>query len=217
MKFGVEYLAKADMANPNTLKIIFEGTTQADSKIFDLLIKNKVPIAALYSDQQVKDKIIDACEKTLDNAVQFKNATLHKEAKDKMKMYAPERAEEFALFADLKFYQTNGNTKEFCRTCETLLKKESKNDARAHFKVAKQMVDAFPADKGVLEDAEKYFKKAAEFGGMSEYYFYYAQTLMRNGKKKDALSAAEKALKLAKETAPNYVPATEELIQQIKG
>lgn len=217
LKVVNEYLQKADMTSPITLKVIYEGTTQADSKIFDLLIKNKTPITALYSAQQVKDKIEEACEKTLGNALQFKSVELHKEAKDKLKAHVPEKAEEFALVADLKFFQANGNAKDFCRTCETLLKKEGKNDARAHFKVGKQMVDAFPSDKNVLLDAEKYFKKAAEFGGMSEYYLYYAQTLMKNGKKKDALSAAEKALKIAKETSPNYVPASEQLIQQIKG
>jgi thiol-disulfide isomerase/thioredoxin len=217
MKIVNEYLQKADMTNPTTLKIVYEGTTQADSKIFDLLIKNKMQITALYNEQQVKDKIEDACEKTLENALQFKSVELHKEAKDKMKTHVPEKAEEFALIADLKFYQINGNAKDFCRTCETLLKKEGKNDARAHFKVGKQMLDAFPTDKAVLTDAEKYFKKAAEFGGMCEYYYYYAQTLLKNGKKKDALSAAEKALKIAKESSPSYVPISEELIQQIKG
>lgn len=217
LKVVNEYLQKADMTSPITLKLIYEGTTQADSKIFDLLIKNKTQIIGLYSEKQVKDKIEEACEKTLSNAVLFKSVELHKEAKDKLKTHVPEKAEEFALVADLKFFQASGNAKDFCRTCETLLKKEGKNDARAHFKVGKQMVDAFPSDKNVLLDAEKYFKKAAEFGGMSEYYLYYAQTLLKNGKKKDALSAAEKALKIAKETSPNYVPASEELIQQIKG
>jgi thioredoxin-related protein len=217
LKIVNEYLQKADLTNPTTLKIIYEGTTQADSKIFDLLIKNKTQITALYNEQQVKDKIEAACEKTLENALQFKSVELHKEAKDKIKAHVPDKAEEFALVADLKFYQTNGNAKDFCRTCETLLKKEGKNDARAHFKVGKQMIDAFPTDKGVLTDAEKYFKKAAEFGGMCEYYYYYAQTLMKNGKKKDALSAAEKALKIAKESSPSHLSLSEELIQQIKG
>jgi thiol-disulfide isomerase/thioredoxin len=217
LKIVNEYLLKADMANPATLKIIYEGTTQADSKIFDLLIKNKPQIIALYSEQQVKDKIESACDKTLENALQFKSVELHKEAKDKMKAHVTEKSEEFSVIADLKFYQANGNAKEFCKTCETLLKKEGKNDARAHFKVGKQMLDAFPTDKNVLGDAERYFKKAAEFGGMSEYYYYYAQALLRNGKKKDALSAAEKALKIARESSPSHISISEDLIQQIKG
>jgi thiol-disulfide isomerase/thioredoxin len=216
MKIVNEYLQKADMSNPTTLKIIYEGTSQVDSKIFDLLITKRAQIVSLYSEQQVKEKIENACEKTLENALQFKSTDLHKLAKDKMKAFLPEKAEEFGLLADLKFYQVNGNSKDFCKTCETLIKKEGKTDARKHFSLAKQMIDAFPNDKNVLNDAEKYFKKAAEYGGLSEYYYWYAQTLLRNGKKKDAMTSAEKALKLARELAPNYVPATEQLIEQIK-
>jgi thiol-disulfide isomerase/thioredoxin len=216
LKIVNDYLQKADMADANTLKIIFEGTTQADSKVFDLLIKNKAAIIPLFTERQVKEKIQDACEKTLSNAIEYKNPELYKEAKDKMKAHVPEKAELFAIDADLKFFKASGNAKDYCKTCETILKKEGKNDARMLFATAKQMIDAFPYDKTALGDAEKYFKKAAENGGFSEYYYWYAHTLMRNGKKKDALTAAEKALQIAKETAPNYVPATEQLIDQIK-
>lgn len=216
LKIVNEYLQKADVSNPNTLKVIFEGTTQADSKVFDMLVKNKAAIAALYSEQQIKDKIQDACSKTLDNAIEFKNPELYKEAKDKMKAHAPEKSEAFALDADLKYFKASGNAKDYCKSCETLLKKEGKTDARKLFSVGKQMIDAFPYDKTVLTEAEKYLKKAAENGGMSEYYYWYAHTLMRNGKRKDALTAAEKALQIAKEATPNYVPATEQLIEQIK-
>ncbi len=216
LKVVNDFLLKADVFQPTTLKIIYEGTTQADSKVFDILIKNKAQLVTLYSEKQVLDKIENACEKTLENAIEFKSADLYKEAKTKMKNYAPDRAEMFALNADLKFFKASGNAKEYCKTCEALLKKEGKADARKLFTTAKQMIDAFPYDKGVLSDAEKHFKKAAENGGMSEYYYWYAHTLLRNGKIKDALSAAEKALNIAKETAPNYVPATEQLIEQIK-
>ena len=216
LKVVNDFLLKADVAQPTTLKIIFEGTTQADSKVFDMLINNKAQLVTLFSAKQVVDKIENACEKTLDNAIQFKSAELYKEAKAKMKTHALEKAEMFSLNADLKFFKVSANAKEYSKTCEALLKKEGKPDARKLFTTAKQMIDAFPYDKEVLTNAEKHFKKAAENGGMSEYYYWYAHTLLRNGKNKDALSAAEKALNIAKETAPNYVPATEQLIEQIK-
>ena len=216
LKIVNEFLAKAVMTEPTTLKIIFEGTTQADSKVFDLLIKNRGAITALYSEEKMKQKIEDACTKTVDNAAQFKTPELHKEAKEKMKANAPERYEAFAMEADMKFFKASGMAKDYCKSCETLIKKEGKNDARKLFTTAKQMIDAFPYDKIVLTDAERYFKKAAENGGLSEYHYWYAHCLMRNGKKKDALTAAEKALQTAKQTQPNYVPAVEQLIEQIK-
>jgi thiol-disulfide isomerase/thioredoxin len=216
LKIVNEFLQKADMAQPTTLKVIFEGTSQADSKVFDLLIKNRAAITALYSDQQVKDRIEEAIEKTSANAVQFKSPELQAEAKAKMKAHVPEKAEAFAAASDMAFYKAASDIKGYCKACESALKKEGKNDARTLYAVAKQMIDAFPEDKSVLKDAEKYLKKAAENGGLVEYYYLYAQTLHHNGKKADALTNAEKALKLAKNTQMNAVPSIEQLIEQIK-
>jgi tetratricopeptide (TPR) repeat protein len=169
----------------------------------------------LYSDQQVKDRIEEAIEKTAANAVQFKSPELQAEAKAKMKAHVPEKAEAFAATSDMTFYKAASDIKGYCKACESAVKKDGK-DARTLYTVAKQMTDAFPEDKSVLKDAEKYLKKAAENGGLVEYYYLYAQTLHRNGKKADALTNAEKALKLAKNTQINAVPSIEQLIEQIK-
>lgn len=216
LKIANDFLLKADASQPTTFKIIYESTTQSDSKIFDLLIKNKSAITLLYSPEQVNKKIENAINKTLDNAVQFKNAQLHEEAKEKMKTYFPDKAEDFMMDADMKFYKAAGDVKNFCKTCDTYAKKDAKNDARKLFITGKQMVDAFPYDKTVLTGAEKYLKRAAENGGLSEYYYWYAMTLLRNTKKDEALKAAEMSLKIAKESQPNYVGASEELVRKIK-
>lgn len=216
LKIVNEYLQKADMKQPMTLKIIFEGTSQADSKVFDQLIKNRAAIVALYSEQQVKDKIENAIEKTGENAVQFRSADLQNEAKSKMKAHLPEKAEAFALDMDMKFSRATNDIKGYCKACESAVKKDGKNDARSLYAIAKEMTDAFPNEKPVLKDAEKYLKKAAENGGLVEYYYLYAKTLHLNGKKADALTNAEKALKIAQNTQQNAVQAIQQLIEQIK-
>ena len=217
LKVVNDYLLKADLASPSTLKIIFEGTSQADSKVFDLLINNRTKIAALFSESQVNAKIEDAIQKTADNAVEFKSQDLHKEAKDKMKTYFPDKANAFAVEADMKFYKTTGDVKSYCKACETFVKKEAKSNANLLYQTAKQMIDAFPTDKNVLSDAAKYLKTAAENGGLCEYYYLYAKTLQLTGKKSDALTNAEKALKIARDTAIQMVPVVQSLIEQIKG
>ncbi len=217
LKVVNDYLLKADMSQAATLKIIFEGTSQADSRVFDLLIKNRTQIVALFSEQQVNARIEDAIQKTADFAVEFKSEDLHKEAKDKMKTYFPDKANAFAMEADMKFFKTTGDVKSYCKACETYVKKEAKSNANLLYSTAKQMIDAFPSDKNVLSDASKYLKTAAENGGLCEYYYLYAKTLHLTGKKSDALSNAEKAMKIAKDTAIQMVPVVQNLIEQIKG
>ena len=217
LKVVNDYLLKADMADASTLKIIYAGTSQADSRVFDLLVKNKSQIVALFSEQQVNARMEDAIQKTADIAVEFKSEDLHKEAKDKMKTYFPDKANAFAVEADMTFYKTIGDVKSYCKACETFVKKEAKSNANLLYNTAKQMIDAFPADKNVLSDASKYLKTAAENGGLCEYYYLYAKTLHLTGKKSDALSNAEKAMKIAKDTALQMVPVVQNLIEQIKG
>ena len=217
LKVVNDYLLKADLSSPSTLKIIFEGTSQADSRVFDLLINNRSKIVALFSEAQVNAKIEDAILQTADYAVEFKSEDLHKEAKDKMKMYFPDKANAFAVEADMKFYKTIGDVKNYCKACETFVKKEAKSNASLLYQTAKQMIDAFPTDKNILSDASKYLKTAAENGGLCEYYYLYAKTLKLSGKKSDALTNAEKALKIAQSTAIQMVPVVQRLIEEIKG
>lgn len=216
LKVVNDFLLKADKAQPSTLKVIYEGTTQADSKVFDLLVQNRAKLGEVYTPALVDEKMKAAIEKTLQNAVQFKSAPLHKEAKDKMKLYFPQNAENFGLTADLKFYKATQDAGNYVKTTDKFAKLEAKNDARKLYTLAKGMIDDFPYDKTVLTSAEKHFKKAVDNGGICEYAYWYAQTLMRLGKKEEALKNAEKALKIAEETAPNYIPAAQELINQIK-
>jgi thiol-disulfide isomerase/thioredoxin len=218
LKIVNEYFSKnPDLSLPTNLKLIFEGATQADTKLFDLLIKNKKAIIDLYSEQQFKSKIEQACEKTVQNAVIFKSEDLHKEAKTKMKANYPEHAEEFAISADMQYYQATGDAKKYCKTCEILAKQEPKSDAKKLHNLAQKIQEAFPDNKSALEDAERYAKKAAENGGLASYYYTYAQILAKNGKKKEAQTNAQKSLKLAKEGEPQALPAIEQLIEQLKG
>jgi thioredoxin-related protein len=216
LKVVNDYLLKADMSQAITQKIIYEGATQADSKVFDLLIAHKAAITTLFSEQLVALKIQDAIEKTAENALVFKSPDLHKEAKNKMKTYAPDKAEAFALEVDMKFYAATNDPKNFAKACAIYVKKEAKSDARRLFNTAKKMVEAFPSEKSVLEDAAKYLKTAAENGGMADYHFLYAQTLHKLGKKSDAISAAEKAIQAAKESAMHLIPMVQNFIEQIK-
>ena len=216
LKVVNDYLLKADLASPSTLKIIFEGTSQADSRVFDLLIDNRSKIVTLFGEAQVNAKIADAIQQTADNAVAFKSEDLHKEAKDKMKSFFPDKANAFAVEADMKFYKTTGDVKSYCKACETFVRKEAKSNANLLYQTAKQMIDAFPTDKNVLSAATKYLKTAADNGGLCEYYYLYAKVLQLSGKKSDALTNAEKALKIARDTATQMVPVVQSLIDEIK-
>jgi thiol-disulfide isomerase/thioredoxin len=218
LKMVNDFLNKnPDFNNPAVLKLIYEGTTQADSKVFDLLLRHQVKIKGLYSEMMFQNKIETACLKTLENAKQFKSEALLQEAKTKLKQNVPDRYDAFEVEADISYYQAAGEIKQYLRACNNCAKKVAKKDANQLYQLAKRMESDFATDKNVLTQAEKYASKAAENGGLVHYYYTYSTILFKNNKKKDALTAANKALELAKAAQPQSIPGIENLILQIKG
>ncbi len=211
-----DYLITADFKKEATLRLIFEGTIQADSKVFEFLIQNRTPITLLYGEKSVQQKIENAIKKTVENATEFKSPELLSEAKNKMKKYAPLTTDATYIEWDMKYFKNTKDVKNFIKSCDEYAHKEAKTDARKTFSLAKSMVEAYPTNSEILTASEKYFKRAAETGGMSEYYLWYANTLLHNSKKEQALKMAETGLKIAQDTQPNYVNAIEDLIRKIK-
>ena len=202
LKIANEYLLKQkDVTTTENLKIIFESATEADSRIFDLLIQNRAKIASIMTENAVTDRITSACENTVDKAIKFKSEEIFEEAKSKLKKNNAAKADEFILDADLKYYLATKNAKKYLNACEDCARDEIKNDASKLHGLVLEMTSNFKTDKKVMKTAEKFAKKAAENGALPNYYLSYAQILLFNGKKDDARKSAEKALELAKTKA----------------
>jgi len=105
IKIANEYLAtQKDLTSDANLKFILEAASEADSRIFDLMIKHQKKIVALVGEAAFKAKVEKACTKTAQKAVEFQVEYLLDEAKDKMKKHYPEKAANFALSTELKYY-----------------------------------------------------------------------------------------------------------------
>lgn len=199
LKIANEYIrSQKDLTTEQNLKFLLEATTDADSRIFDLMIKHKSAIEKLTSKEAVKNKIEKACYRSAEKAVEYQNADLHKDALKKMKKYVPENAAKFAVQAEMKFCLACGDGKKYLKACEKYAKKEAKNDPAKLNELALAVSQNFPEDSNALKKAEKYAKKATEKGNDYNYYMTYATILLKNGKKKDALEMANKSLDLAK-------------------
>ena len=187
-----------DLTTPDNLKFILEATTEADSRIFDLLIQNRSAIEAIESKEIVNKKILNACKVTAKKAIEFEYEELHIEAKDKMKLHYPKKAQEFAYKQDLNFYKNFRNSGKYLKVCNEYVKKVVKKDAVQLNSLAKEVENHFSSNNKAMNFAEKLAKKAAEQGKAHNYYLTYAQILNKNGKKKQALMNANKSLEMAR-------------------
>lgn len=194
LKITNDYLnAQKDLHTPINHKIILEGAIEADSRVFELLLTHRDKIAAQEGKDAVDTRINLACQNTLQKAIEFRDERLLQETKDKMKAGLPARADDFGAEADMKYYAATKDAKNYLKSAQAFQKKSVKNNAAKLHDLVIAIVRAFPNDKSVLGQAEKWAKSAAETGGLGEYYLTLAEVYKRLGDKPKARAAAEKA------------------------
>ncbi len=196
LKITNEYLnTQKDLTTEFNLKFILEGAVDADSRVFDLLVKNRDKVVAVTSEEAVNARVEKACKNTVTKAIEFKNKTLLDEAKAKMKAGNPSRATAFGYEADMNYAKAVKDPAMFLKTAKAYQKTEVKsNSAKLHDLVV-TLIRAFPEDKKVLKQAEIWAKSAAEKGGLSEYWMTLAGIYKMQGNKAKARSTAEFAKK----------------------
>lgn len=211
------YLKKQkNLSSDINQKIIFEATTEADSKIFDQLIQNRKNIEKLVGKEAVATKIEKACQATVQKAIEFEFEDLLIEAANKMKAHLPKKAERFTLLSQLNYCVAIGNAKKYNKCCAEYVKKEAKNNDKELHKLARQMESNFKNDTAVMKQAEKIAKKALDKNGeILDYHLTYASILSYNGKKTEALKVANNSIGIAQKQGG--LQKVQKLIKRIEG
>ena len=218
LKISNEYLrAQKDLNTSFNLKFILEAATEADSKAFDWLIQYRKDIAKVTSEDEVRQRILDACRNTAQKAVEYQSKDLMADAVDKMKKYSSDKADAFEGQAWMDFYIHAKDAANFNKTAKSYAKKSVYDDARELQSICKTIVDNFADDKNSMNLAEDLAKRATEVGQTSVYHLIYADVLYRNGKKEQALNIAKQALELAKAEGATAVRTAEMYINRLQG
>jgi len=218
LKITNEYLAsQQDMGTDFNLRFILEGATESDSRVFDMLLKNKEKIVTLAGEQAVQARIEKCCGNTLKKAIEYKDEKLLEEAKAKMKAAHPDRAAAFAAEADMKYYAAVKDVKGYLAAARNFQKSEVKNNSAKLHDLVLSILRTFPKEPKVLEQAEKWAKSAAETGGLPEYYMTLADVYRQQGDKAKARATAEKALKaIGENDVKNMRPKVEYYLQSLE-
>lgn len=218
LKITNEYLnTQKDLTSEFNLKFILEGAVEADSRVFDLLLKYQKEITALAGEESVSARIEKACRNTLKKAIEFKNETLLAETKDKMKSALPGKSDAFAYTADMDYYRTTKDVKKYLKAAQSFQKNDIKNKAAQLHDLVITILRAFPEDEKVLDQAEKWAKIAAENGGMPEYYVTLAEIYKRQEQPEKARAAARKAKELLGDKDEAFKMKIDNFIESLQG
>lgn len=217
LKIANDYLRdQKDLTTESNLRIIFEGATEADSKIFDWLIEYKNRITALESAEAVRNRIRSACEATVRKGIEYQYRDLVDNAVGQMKKYCPDQAATFAVKADLDYALAVQDAPAYTRAARDYAKKVIGKDAKALHELAQSLAMNFQEDEGAMKQAEATAEEAARLGKNYGYYLTYASILAANGKRDDARKAAEQSLQLAKKEGEHAVQNVNRFLEQLQ-
>jgi len=218
LKISNEYLrAQENLKTPFNLQFILEATVQADSKIFEWLIEYRDQIAALTSEEEVNQRIYEACRVTAQKAVEFRSEFLVEEAIDKMRAHYPERLPAFEAESWMQFYLATDDAKSYVKEAKKYAKREIDDDAKELQNLVTEIVENFDDDDKAMKLAEDLAERAMEVGQNSLYHLIYADVLYRNGEKSEAVAVAREALELAREEGPSAVRTAQRMLQKMEG
>jgi thiol-disulfide isomerase/thioredoxin len=198
LRIANDYLSQQkDLSIPENLEIILESATEADSRIFDYLIKNKDAIIKLKSKEVYENKLAAACKKTFKKSMEYRNEGLLMEAQEKMKSL-PDKYDEFKYTTDMEYYGSTGNADKFLEASKGYAAKVAKNDAAKNKELSQQCLKHFKEDKRVMAVGEKSAKKALDILEQQDLYINYGRILYHNDKKNEAIAVIKKGIEAAK-------------------
>ncbi len=219
-KITNDYLrTKKDLSSPEHLQLLLVAATDADSRIFDLLVANKEAAIALVGKKAFDAQITKAVQSTLAKAVEFKSDNLLKTATEKMTLADPAEGKKVALQGAFEIAAKGTDLKAFQKAAKKYLDKGTEGDiVRLEGLYQTAITSRFKTDQKVLDMAVRAGAAAAAGDPENGYRRYYklADTLRQLGKKDLALTYANLALQALPEKQPNYERAIQGLIDRIE-
>jgi len=218
LKVTNDYLRdQQDLSSEANLRIIFEGMTEADSRVFDHFTRYRDPIIALESEAAYQEKLLEACRTTVDKAIEFEYRDLIDDAIAKVKKYYPAEAERFELEAEMEYAMALNDGATYAKYARKYGKKVADGDPMILQQLAQDLAINFEENADAMKQAEALAREATRHGDSYEHYLTYANILARNGKRAEAIEAAGQSLELAKAEGERAVQMVERFIQKLKG
>ena len=218
LKITNDYLRdQQELAAEANLRIIFEGMTEADSRVFELFTQYRDQLIALHSADAYREKLLEACRTTVDKAIEFEYRDLVDDAVDKVKKYYPAAAERFELEAEMEFAMALNDAKTYAKYARKYGKKIADGDPVKLNELAQELAINFEEDKTAMKQAEALAKEATRHSDAYGHFLTYANILARNGKREEALDVARRSLELAKAEGEQAVKLVERFLKKLNG
>lgn len=217
LKVSNSYLASEPTLSPEQKAMfLFEAATDADSKLFETMIKEKATIIAKVGEEAYNNKVKKACLATTDKAIEFELKMLLDEAVKKAEIGLTKEQDDFISQAQMSYFKAFNESDNYITAVENYLKAIGKSDDVKVRSTITEMCGAFPKDVTVIEKANKIAKDLYKHQESLDNLAMYCNTLVLAGNKKEALKEAQKAEKNSDKFGPEDKKSLEMLIESLE-
>lgn len=217
-----DYLrSQTDLTTEDNLNILLVAATNADSRIFDLLVENKDAAIAQAGKEVFDAQINRAIMATKDKAIEYKDENLLASAVSKLSKINPAESKKLALQGAFELAAKGSESKDFLKATKKYVKGADGDVARLYRIYQIASISKFISDEKVFDLAVQ-AGSAAAAGDLEkgfEKYFRLADFLRKQGKTDMALTYANlslNAIKASGKAQPKYERAISGLIQKIE-
>lgn len=212
IKLANEYInANADLTTEASLQVLLHGATEADSRVFQTMVKHKEEIVEEFGQEAFDKQVTKACDATVVKAIEFRNVDLVEEAIDKHKRYHSVKNANYPYEARLRYYGRMDDAKNYLKNAKGYAKI---GDAQ-RLSLCKTIMKYMRHHPDLVKAGEGWSLKVAENDPSELHYYIAAQFQFLAGNHQDAQATAKEALTMAEENRSKNKSNIESLIRAI--
>lgn len=194
-KIANDYLqSNPEISADQKLTFMFEAATEADSKMFEEVLKNKDQIIKLMGKGAFEDKTKTVCKATINKAIEFETKELMDEALSKAKQVLTVDYDQFQYTSMMYYYNSFQQKEEYLKAAESLAKKVGKKDEKTMKFIIEDFCKNYKNDPKVMNKASNFAEQLYDTNKSNENLILYCKTMVENNEVDKALRLAEDVL-----------------------
>jgi len=216
LKIANDYiLSKPDISEAQLALFLYEATTEADSRIFDMMLEHKSIILEKVEEEDFRQKVVDACNATVIKSVEYDAEMLLEEALDKCKQALGKDSEIENLKFRMSYYADMADTDSYFKYAEKLGKKAKKDPAIYKF-ITEDLLSKYKKDNRALKLAQDYSKALCKNQLNAENAILRAMVLIEVKEYKETLTFVEESLEKIDNSDP-LKPRLKSITKYVEG
>lgn len=139
-----------NLSTEDNVKLLFEATTEVDSKIFEHLVANKKKALKFFTREEFNDKVFFAAMNTFEKSLDFQAPSLEKDAVNAVKKYAKEEAKKFNLEIEMVRAGRKNDSSSFVKTASKYHRQIIKGEEKEELNLVEKLLKVYDNDPEAL-------------------------------------------------------------------